>query len=59
MDTRLNPEMTEAQRAELRKQHSERVARCTRDIHERWKQDADLKRANKENNNAKSHSDNS
>jgi hypothetical protein len=41
MDTRLNPEMTEAQRAELRKQHSERVARCTRDIHERWKQDAE------------------
>jgi len=49
MDTVLTPELTEAQRAELRKQHSERVARCTRDIHERWKQDAEQQQENNNN----------
>ena len=57
MDKVLTPEMTEAQRAVLRKEHADRVARCTRDIHERWKQDAEKQQEDKDN--AKSHSDNS
>jgi len=57
MDRLLTPKMSEAHRAALRKEHAERVARCTRDIHERWKQDAEKQQEEEEN--AKSHTDSS